>query len=94
MIYGADGRIITSTGSWIDGVTFTRNAAGEGQATLTYEHLPLLKGKYSLSVYLMCERGLHVYDAVEHVVTLSVTQDHLEQGMVSLPHRWQAGAAT
>ena len=92
MIYGADGRIITSTGSWIDGVAFTRNAAGEGEATLTYEQLPLLKGKYSLSVYLMCERGLHVYAAVEHVVTISVTQDHLEQGMVSLPHRWQAGA--
>ncbi len=90
MIYAADGRILTSTGSWIDGVSLTRNAAGEGVATLTYDHLPLLKGKYSVSAYLMCERGLHVYDAVEHAATLTVTQDHLEQGLVSLPHTWRA----
>lgn len=88
IIYVADGRVLTSTGSWIDGVTLTRNEAGDGSATLTYDHLPLLKGKYTLSAYLMCERGLHVYDAVEHVATLTVTQDHLEQGLVSLPHVW------
>ena len=92
MIYVADGRILTSTGSWIDGVTLTRNAAGEGGATLAYDRVPLLKGKYTVSAYLMCERGLHVYDAVEHVATLVVTQDHLEQGMVSLPHQWRAEA--
>ena len=92
IIYVADGRILTSTGSWIDGVALTRNASGEGGATLAYDHLPLLKGKYTVSAYLMCERGLHVYDAVEHVATLVVTQDHLEQGMVSLPHEWRPEA--
>jgi len=88
MIYAGDGRVLTSTGSWIDGVVFTRDEAGNGTATLTYTALPFLKGKYALSVYLMCERGLHIYAAAEHVALLLVSQDHLEQGLVSLPHVW------
>lgn len=92
VIHAADGRILTSAGSWMDGVTLTRDAAGEGGATLAYDRLPLLKGKYTVSAYLMCERGLHVYDAVEHAATLIVTQDNLEQGMVSLPHAWRPEA--
>ncbi|MDE2344170.1 MAG: ABC transporter ATP-binding protein [Betaproteobacteria bacterium] len=90
MIYSGDGRILTSTGTWIDGVTMARDGAGNGRATLTYDPLPLLKGRYSVSAYLMCERGLHVYAGVEHMATLNVTQPHLEQGMVSLPHRWSS----
>ena len=93
MIYTGDGRILTSTGTWIDGVTLARDAAGRGRATLAYDPMALLKGRYSLSAYMLCERGLHVYDAVEHLATLNVTQPHLEQGLVSLPHRWTDGAA-
>ncbi len=93
MIYTGDGRILTSTGTWIDGVALTRDAAGRGHATLAYDPVVLLKGRYSLSAYLLCERGLHVYDAVEHVASLNVTQPHLEQGLVSLPHCWTDGAA-
>lgn len=88
-IYPADGRILTSTGNWMDGVALTRSANGDGVATLTYPNLPLLKGKYTISVYLMCERGVHVYEGIEHMATLNVEQEHLEQGLVSLPHRWE-----
>lgn len=88
-IYPADGRILTSTGTWMDGVALTRGADDDGVATLTYPNLPLLKGKYTISAYLMCERGVHVYEGIEHMATLNVEQDHLEQGLVSLPHRWE-----
>lgn len=91
-IYPADGRILTSTGNWMDGVALTRGANGDGAATLTYPSLPLLKGKYTISAYLMCERGIHVYEGVEHLATLTVAQDHLAQGLVSLPHRWESVA--
>jgi len=89
MIYGADGRVLCSTGTWIDGVTLTRNESGLGRAHLRYPKIPLLKGRYTLSAYLMCERAVHVYEGVEHFASLQVTQPHLEQGVVSIPHQWQ-----
>jgi lipopolysaccharide transport system ATP-binding protein len=89
MIYGADGRVLCSTGTWIDGVTLTRNDQGHGRAHLRFPKLPLLKGRYTLSAYLMCERAVHVYEAVEHFASVQVTQPHLEQGVVSIPHQWQ-----
>lgn len=89
MVYGADGRVLCSTGTWIDGVTLTRNDQGHGRAHLRFPKLPLLKGRYTLSAYLMCERAVHVYEAVEHFASVQVTQPHLEQGVVSIPHQWQ-----
>lgn len=90
MIYGADGRVLCSTGTWIDGVTLTRDAAGSGQVRLTLSQLPLLKGRYTLAAYLMCERAVHVYEAVEHFATVQVSQQHMEQGVFSIPHQWRA----
>lgn len=90
MIYGADGRVLCSTGTWIDGVSLHRDARGLGRASLKYPKLPLLKGVYTLSAYLMCERAVHVYEAVSHFASVQVSQSHLEQGVVSIPHQWQA----
>lgn len=90
MVYGADGRVLCSTGTWIDGVTLQRDANGHGRASLKYPRLPLLKGVYTLSAYLMCERAVHVYEAVSHFASVHVSQSHLEQGVVSIPHQWQA----
>lgn len=89
MVYSADGRVLCSTGTWIDGVTLTRNAQGHGRAHLRFPKLPLLKGRYTLSAYLLCERAVHVYEGVEHFASVQVTQPHLEQGLVSIPHQWQ-----
>jgi lipopolysaccharide transport system ATP-binding protein len=89
VIYGADGRIVCSTGTWIDGLALKRSLDGNGRATLNFPKLPLLKGQYSLTAFLMCERAVHVYEAVEHFATVQVTQPHLEQGLFSIPHHWQ-----
>lgn len=91
-IEGSDGRILASTGTWVDGVQLSRDADGRGRAELLFPALPLLKGRYTVSAYLFCERGLHIYSAAERFAELSIEQDHLEQGFVSLPHRW-AGEA-
>lgn len=66
-----------------------RDAQGQGEVTLHLPKLPLLQGDYFLSVVLGCERGLHVYDLAEHIVTLRVNQSGLHQGWVVLPHHWQ-----
>jgi lipopolysaccharide transport system ATP-binding protein len=89
-INSLDGKILASSGTWIDGYVIERDAYGRGGATITFPKLPLLKGKYYLSAYLFCERGLHNYAAIEQFVDLEVRQDHLEQGVVSLPHSWQS----
>lgn len=91
VVYSADGRIVCSTGTWIDGVSLKRDAQGRGRASLSFPKLPLLKGQYSLTAFLMCERAVHVYEAVEHFVSVQVSQPHLEQGLFSIPHQWQAG---
>ena len=88
VIFGADGRPITSAGNWLDNVPLQRNAAGEMHVVLEFPKLPLLKGRYSVSVYVLCERSINLYASAEHAATLEVVQDHVEQGVVSLPHHW------
>lgn len=91
-INAADGRILASSGTWIDAVTLRRDAAGRGTAVIRFPAISLLKGRYSFAAYLFCERGLHIYSAAEKFAMLTVEQTHLEQGVVSLPHVWGAKA--
>lgn len=84
----ANGTVVASAGTANDGLELTRNSCGAGKAILTMPKLALLKGDYSVSVILACERGLHVYEVVERAAMLRVVQTGLEQGLVSLAHRW------
>jgi lipopolysaccharide transport system ATP-binding protein len=84
----ANGMVVSSAGSANDRVVLKRDAAGFGFVELTFERLPLLKGDYTVSVILGCERGLHVYEVMERVIQLRVVQQDLEQGLVKMPHRW------
>lgn len=65
---------------------------GFGGVALILPRIPLLKGRYDITVVLTCERVLHVYECVERILSLEVRQKNQEQGMVSLPHRWQVKA--
>jgi lipopolysaccharide transport system ATP-binding protein len=84
-----DGQIFTSAYTLFDGVTIERDAQGRGQATVVFEKLPLMKGRFSVGAYLFDERALHVYDVVLQAATVDVTQPGVHQGFVQLPHRWQ-----
>lgn len=94
LIHAADTRVICSAGNWLDDVPLQRNVDGAGRATLRFPALPLLKGHYTLSVYVLCDRSINVYSMAEHVATIDVEQTHLEQGVVSLPHVWTVSAST
>lgn len=93
VVHGADGRPVTSAGSWMDGLEIERDAQGHSTVQLRWPQLALLKGRYTVSAYLMCERALNVLSAAEHVITFEVQQAHLEQGVVTLPRHWTSGAA-
>jgi len=84
-----DGQIFTSVYTFFDGITIQRDKLGNGQATVLFEKLPLMKGRFFVGAYLFDERALHVYDVVLQAATLNVTQAGVHQGFVQLPHRWQ-----
>lgn len=84
-----DGRTITSAATWEDHFTVQRTSMGTGQVRLRLDQLPLLKGEYLVNVYLLCERGLHIYDSAEGVATLQIKQIGRLQGYFAIPHQWE-----
>lgn len=92
IVHGADGRAVTSAGSWIDGVDLRRDGGGEVRARLRFPALPLLKGRYTVSAYVLDERAIHIQAAAEHVAGFEVFQADAMQGVVALPRQWQTGA--
>ena len=76
-----------------EALVFPRDAHGRGEVVLSLPKMPLLQGDYFLTLVLGCERGLHVYDMAERVVTLRVNQSGLEKGWVMLPHVWQPASS-
>jgi lipopolysaccharide transport system ATP-binding protein len=91
-LHSMDGRIIASAGAWNDLVTLERSANGSGWVEVCFEALALLKGTYTLSVFLFCERGLHIYDNADHILHLEVVQDGIEQGLFHVPRTWSTSA--
>ena len=84
-----DGQIFTSAYTLFDGIHIERDAVGNGQATVVFHKLPLMKGRFSVGAYLFDERALHVYDVVLQAATVNVVQDGVHQGFVQLPHSWK-----
>jgi len=84
-----DGQIFTSAYTLFDSVHIERDTAGNGQATVVFHKLPLMKGRFSVGAYLFDERALHVYDVVLQAATVNVVQSGVHQGFVQLPHTWK-----
>jgi ABC-type polysaccharide/polyol phosphate transport system ATPase subunit len=58
------------------------------RANLELPELPIVKGSFSLYVFLLDERGLHVYDQRLLAGAFSVADSGYHFGLVRLPHRW------
>lgn len=84
----ASGTVVASAISVNDGISLTQDKHGHGRVILQFPELSLLKGDYSISVLLGCERGLHPYEVAERIIRLRVEQAGVEQGLVKLPRRW------
>ena len=83
-------RTVSSALTVNDGVVLRPGPDGLGQVRIKFPKVPLLKGRYQVTVILTTENGLHPYDIVMHCVTLDVRQKGVEQGIVALAHEWQA----
>lgn len=83
---------ITSAGTHIDCFELGLDEGGHGEVVLRFPGLPLLKGDFLVHVFLLCERGIHIYDQALAVARIHVRQSDLEQGVVSIPHEWRHDA--
>ena len=62
----------------------------EHRAVLEILELPLLRGSYDLTVMLLDERGLHIYDRRCFRHALSIESGHFDSGLVQIPYRWSS----
>jgi len=87
-IDSAAGTVVATANSYNDGFQTTRDAQGQGVAEITFPSLALLRGHYRISIFLTCERVLHVYEQAVGAIAFDVEQTWLEPGLVTLPHAW------
>lgn len=81
------GRNISSCSNFYDKISLNRDAQGLTQVSLRFPKIALLRGRYGLSVYLLCEKAIHIYDSA-NVTEFEVGQPGLELGLVSLKRHW------
>jgi hypothetical protein len=81
-------RTVASALSTNDGVQIKVDERGFGRAVLIFPQIALLKGRYQVTVILSTEDGVHPYDMAMHCISLQVSQQGLEQGVVALRHEW------
>jgi lipopolysaccharide transport system ATP-binding protein len=60
-----------------------------GVACLCFPKVNLLSGEYCLSVYLLDETGLHIYDQRLRAVKFNVVDTGPEIGVAHVPHVWR-----
>lgn len=89
VILSGEGVPVASAGSVQDGVFIKKGDDGLCETTIIFPQLPLLKGRYLIDIYLMCERAIHIYERVKQVADLNVRQEGLARGYVNLPHLWR-----
>jgi lipopolysaccharide transport system ATP-binding protein len=83
------GRNISSCSNFYDGVALRRDAAGQTRVHVHFPKIPLFRGRYGISVFLLCERAIHIYDSA-NVAEMDISQPGLELGVVALNRRWSA----
>ena len=86
IIFRNDGVQCFGTGTHVADV---RPPASGGTVRLRLPNLPLMSGDYAVTVYLLDEYGLHVYDQREREFKFQVVQNVQALGLCHLAHRWE-----
>lgn len=88
-IWRQEGLLVSSASTHNDNFVLSSSTLGYAQVRLVFEQIILLRGEYTVHISLGCENAVHLYDQVVNALSLQVEQTGIEQGVVSLPHRWQ-----
>jgi len=90
LIEAEDKRIVTSMGNWIgDREPILRDADGVSVVDLELPAIPLLPGRYYISVILLCERGILFYETAHHCGEFQVVGTTEQLGYVNIPNLWR-----
>jgi len=81
---------ITSCSTFFDKFDIKIDGNAKGKVSLSFPKIGLRKGNYIIEVYLMCEKGIHIYDTVQSSY-FEIIQEGSEPGIVSLPRVWNDG---
>lgn len=93
----SDGIEVCAFGTHQDGLPPYQQAPDAGLATqrafLTVPELSLVKGEFTLYVYLIDESGLHVYDQRIVPAAFRVESEGYRFGICQMPHQWTASTS-
>ena len=84
-----DGVQVASFSTWKGGEPFLGRT--EYTVCLELPELPIVKGEFTIYVYLMDEKGLHPYDLKILTRAFLVQGDEYEVGLTRIAHRWTPG---
>jgi lipopolysaccharide transport system ATP-binding protein len=73
----------------MDGLSLQSGEGGRLALRLRFPSLPLQSGSYALTVYLLDEQGLVIYDCWEQTAPFLVRQEGKELGVVRMEHAWE-----
>jgi lipopolysaccharide transport system ATP-binding protein len=90
VISSDSGRILATHIGATQNVDMQRNAQGEGVATVQVNNLPFSKGRYRVGAYLMCEKGVHVYEWIDPAAHIQLHRDGHDQGFFVLEGSWSS----
>jgi ABC-2 type transport system ATP-binding protein/lipopolysaccharide transport system ATP-binding protein len=84
------GQLMSLTSTLSDGLKVERIVC-DGVARFTIPNLPLLSGSYFINVYAVDSRSTHVYDEIEHGLTLTVRGEPVrgQDGFFRVEGRWE-----
>lgn len=85
----SSGTLISSGSTFFDQAPPFVTTDGYGRTSLRLPNIPLMQGQYRLTIFLGCERTIHLYDHAPYCVELNVSQEGIEQGLVHLPRSWE-----
>jgi len=83
------GTLLSSGSTYFDQAPPIVTPDGFGHTSLRLPDIPLMQGQYRLTIFLGCERTIHLYDHAQYCVELNVSQEGIEQGLVHLPRSWE-----
>lgn len=88
-IFTQSGQTVTSGISKNDGFLLPRDEDGNGTVNISFPNINLMRGRYRIDIYLMCENALHLYDHASSCVIFDMLQENHEKGIAFLPHEWK-----
>jgi lipopolysaccharide transport system ATP-binding protein len=90
VISSDSGRILATHIGAAQGLAMQRNEQGEGVATVQVNNLPFSKGRFRVGAYLMCEKGVHVYEWIDPAAHIQLHRDGHDQGFFVLEGQWSS----